>query len=244
MLAKHAWEEAERRITPLLARAPDHPRLLFIKGRLHADRREFAAAASWFERSLAGSPAWIDPRLRLGACYLELERPAAAADVFRDIDELFPEHPAGPSGRALCQLERGRIDLARTLLDEALARDADYPYALRARARVAGLDGDDALEKRLLLRYVVIVPDDPWAHARLGRLHEAAGQPARARRSYRRSFELNPAPDTAERLLALARTAGDQRAVAHWQAHVDGPSDRDGNAVDSIDPAAQFAVPH
>jgi Tfp pilus assembly protein PilF len=208
---------AEAAIDRALAAGYDHPRFHLIRGRLQQERGQSEMAIASYERAVAASPGWVEPRVRLIDLFLELGRPAAAESLCTDLERLFPEHPAGPYGRGLCRLRREQIAAARNFLDQSLARDAGYPPALRARASVAGLENDRALQWELLQRYVTQVADDASAWAELGSLAADRGLANDAERYYRRSWELRPAARTATALADLAHQRGDEDMAAYWR---------------------------
>lgn len=220
LIEEGAVEEAGRALDEAVTDGLEHPRVFLLRGRLHLARPRPAAAAEavpWLERAVAAAPSWIDPRLDLAQAFLRLERLAAAEEVYHELDRLFPEHPAGPYGRGWLALLRGHDERARALIAESLERDADYAPALYARSRLAARDGDEALQRAMLQRYLARRPLDARALAELGDLHLAAGRPEDARRAWERSHELRPDPSVARRLADLARARGDDRGVEAWE---------------------------
>jgi len=217
LLEDRAFVRAREELDRALADGLDHPRAHLLHGRLLAQEGDHEAAIRAFDRAIAASPGWPDPYLELARSYLVLDRRAAAASVFDDLDRLFPDHPAGPYGRGVIALQQGRNDDARAQISRALERDPDFAPAMRVRAHFADLDGDDQLRRELLFAYLAEQPSDAAALFDLGALDESLGRLDDARRSFRRSWELTRDADTAARLAELARRRGDDPAAARWR---------------------------
>jgi len=210
--------EARERLTAYFASGGDHPRAHLLAGRLHVAEARWAEAIPHFERAVAGSPRWYEPRHWLAQCYLKLERLGAAESVYDEVDRLMPEAPWGPWGKGMIAWQRGDTARGIALLDEALARDPLHAPSLRTRARLAAVANDAERERNLLERYLVQRPDDADVAFRLGELAAANGRPAEARRRFTDAWELSGDPAAAKRLADLADLAGDPAAARTWRA--------------------------
>lgn len=216
LINRGRYDAAQRELDGALSGGFEHPRAFFLQGTLYLERGDEEAAIPFLEKTIAASPRWAEPRLRLASAYLALDRLAAAESVFRDIDTLLPWHPAGAYGMGWVMLLRGKDDRARELLDESLERDRRYAPALKARAALAKKDGDDALRERLLEAYVAIVPQDAEAYEQLGHIAETRGLLETADRRFRRAYALGPNRKRARLIADLAKRRGDAQAANLW----------------------------
>jgi len=211
--------EVRARLAQYFAGGGDHPRAHLLAGRLLFGEGRWAEAVPHFDRAVAGSPRWFEPRHWLAQSYLKLDRPAAAEGVYQEVDRLLPEAPWGPWGMGAIAWQRGDTARGIALLDEALRRDAQHAPSLRTRANLAGIANDAERERDLLERYLVQRPDDAEATFRLGELAAAAARPNEARRRFTDAWELSGDPAAAKRLAELAERAGDAASARAWRAH-------------------------
>lgn len=214
--------ECRKRLAEYFAQGGDHPRAHELNGRLLALDRQFEGAIAAFNRAVAGSPRWIQPRLALADCYVELDRLGAAASVYAELDRLMPQAPWGPWGQGLIAARAERRDQAIAFLDEALRRDADHPPSLRLRAWVAIQEGDAGFAEALLLRYTAQVTDDPVAWTQLGDLAETGNRLIDAETHLGRAYDLAPSPKLARRIAQICERRGDLATAAAWTARAGG----------------------
>lgn len=225
LLARGEVQEARARLQQALDDGIEHPRAFHLMGRLLArdgSRQAQVAAIPWYQRAIAASPSWPDPRIDLLQAYLEDGRLDAAHSVCEDLDRLFPEAAAGAYGRAVVAGLRGDIPAARAAYHEALERDSDYIPALRGYARLQQQQGEDQSYRRLIDRLMALVPATPGLLRERARLHEQDGRLADARRDLEYAYRLQADPTIARHLYDLARQQGDQAAADRWLARTQG----------------------
>lgn len=210
--------EVRTRLAAYFADGGDHPRAHLIAGRLLYGEGEWAQAVPHFQRAVAGSPRWYEPRHWLAQSYLKLDRPAAAESVYEEVDRLLPDAPWGPWGMGTVAWQRGDTERGIALLDEALRRDPNHAPTLRTRAAIAAIGNDAERERDLLERYLVQRPEDGEAAFRLGELAAANGRPDEARRRFTDAWELSGDPAAAKRLAEAAERDGDHAAARAWRA--------------------------
>jgi uncharacterized protein HemY len=209
--------EARERLAAYLDGGGDHPRAHLLAGRFLFDEGSWAEAVPHFERAVAGSPLWYEPRHWLAQSFLKLDRPASAEGVYQEVDRLMPEAPWGPWGMGAIAWQRGDTERALGLLDEALRRDPEHAPSLRTRAGIAAIGNDAERERDLLERFLVQRPDDAEATFRLGELAAAAGRATEARRRFTDAWEMSGDPNAAKRLVDLCERAGDPAAARLWR---------------------------
>jgi tetratricopeptide (TPR) repeat protein len=210
------FDQARAKLDALFAKGCRHPQAMIIEAKLAYRQGDFEQAIPWCDRALEASPLWVEPRVLMAQSYLKLKRYAAAASSFEDIDRIAPDSPWGPYGMGVIAAMRGDAGTASKELDRALARDGKHAPSLEARAGVARMQQDRALEEKLLQRYVVEEPLDAFAIERLGELARASDRLEDARRAFERSYELARLPDSAKQLAELARQRGDEADERLW----------------------------
>ncbi len=211
------FDKARTALDELLAAGCHHPQALFLRAKLANQAGDLKATVAWCEKTLQESSGWGEPRVLLAKTFLKLERPAAAGSVFADLDRMAPKSPWGPWGLGQVAIHEGNFAVAIKHFDLALERDPDHLPSLETRADLAAQAGDRAGESRFLVRLVVLAPEAPGLHRRIGELAEEDGRLEDARRSFERAFELEPRPETAKRLASLAERRGDQPAARRWR---------------------------
>lgn len=211
------YDKARAKLTELVDGGCHHPQAFFLQGQLHYQQGELESAIPWFERAIAGSSYWVEPRVALAQSYIRLKRLAAAESVFKDIDRLAPEVAWGPYGMGAITLMRGDFARATPLIDEALRRNPRHAQSLRLRANLAERARDQDLEERLLGRYLTEDPGAAWAYVRLGELATNVSRLTEAEHLFLRAYELEPLSSTARRLAELAQRRDDTVAARRWQ---------------------------
>jgi tetratricopeptide (TPR) repeat protein len=134
--------------TMAVARQRVDDRLAGADAALQAGR--YADAAGEYEAWLQAHPDSEQVLYALGVCYIQLGRPAYAADALRRYVRLVPASSRGHALLGLSLLDGAATAAARTALEKALALDPREPLAVETRARVALLDGEPATAVRLL----------------------------------------------------------------------------------------------
>lgn len=190
---------------------------------------------------------WVNGGVHLGLARttLELGDPESALEHAERAVTRCAEHESRATAARIVQvwahLERGDLDRARAVADDAVDRAADLGPEQQARAdaalgRVLVETGD--VEAGLArVRDAVDAPLDPYVEGRLnGRYADAlrtAGRPDEALAAFERAVDCFAAVEatgrmreTAAEALDLAATLGDDSSVARFEARLD--RDRDG----------------
>ncbi len=133
-----------------------------------------------------------------------------AAGAVAEFERVYGERPAPRDAVLYASLLRqaGRLDRARAVLGEVLAREPRNIDALYALALLEQIEGHDAEDRALLERILAIDPDQPDAAADLGDAKRLAGDRAGARDLFARALWRDPGQRTA--LLGLGRLAFDE----------------------------------
>ncbi len=211
------FDQAREQCAALLAGGSRHPVVLLYKAELTSQAGDDAGAIPWYEQAIAASPRWPEPRVRLAATYLDLQRYANADAIYADIERIVPESPWGPYGRGIVAARRNDLAASARWCDIALDRDPEHQPALSLRARLAQQAGDTVHEAPLLHRLTTLDPNAGWAYTRLGEIAVTDRRPSDAQRYYTRAWDLDRDPATARALADLAQADGDTPAATTWR---------------------------
>lgn len=196
-----------------------HPMAFFLQGLIHfnADTRErYAQSISWFEKAIATSPQWLEPRLFLARACLKDQRLQRARQMFTEIDLLAAHSAVGPYGLALIASLNGKNEQAIEYCDQALRRNEWHEAALLLRAQLAGQQNNSNQQRHYYQRLVNINPEQAEAHYALGEISLNSSRLADAQRSFERSYQLHPSERTARQLADLAVQRNDESARQMW----------------------------
>jgi tetratricopeptide (TPR) repeat protein len=189
ILREQRWPEAEVELGVCLARRPDSPWLLSLRGVAYGEMRDFDRAEDDFEKALAHSD---DPAIRAAVLSnrsttrLLQGRDDGAERDLRDAIGLQPNAHKLHVNLALLLERRGDRDGAVQQLDEAIARRPNNPALYSERARLHAEVGDRAAARRDFEQVIVREPpggnSDRLAAARveLAHLKHLAGEDAAA----------------------------------------------------------------
>lgn len=217
LLRQGLFSQAQEAVDTALADGHRHPRLWYLKGRVSMANEAYEEALEHLNAAINAAPRWPQPRLMQAQAYLALQRTSSAQASFRSLQELFPHHPAGPYGRGYVAMLREDYSTAQAAFSEALERDEHFAPAIAARAHIARMQGDRALERRLLHRYRGLEPQVASIHRRLAELDAEDGLLESAQRGFERAYRLQPSAQTARELADLARQKEDAERATYWQ---------------------------
>ena len=225
-------QRAQDALQAALASGYEHPMAHFLQGRIYCaagTREGYAQSIPYFEKAIAASPAWIEPRLLLAQSCIRDGRHVRARQLFEEINRLQPHSATGPYGLGLIAALDGKNEEAITQLDESLSRNPDFGPALLKRA---SLSRDTQQQRHYYERYIAVDPMHAGAHAEIGGIYQKLGRSSDAWRAFERSYELAPNPETARRLAELAANKGDLELRNRWQKKAGmGTSEHDGNTA-------------
>lgn len=143
-----------------LARDPDNPRALELRGRTYVTGKGVARGAEDYRRVLELDPGRTDTRRRLAIALLDLGGYPEAADHLGVLLRDAPGDPEATAMLARCYNFIGRRAEGRALLDAALERHPDDGLCLRTRGQIALHDDQKPEAERWLRRAVAVWPQD------------------------------------------------------------------------------------
>jgi tetratricopeptide (TPR) repeat protein len=126
-IAQLSSEEGLHELGVLLDKFPDDARLLFLRGSLHADVRDYEAAATDFGRSVEKDPAFHIARFQYGLLLLCLDRTERARQVWEPLDALNDDDCLLLFKRGLCALIDGDVERGVATLQAGQRANAAFP---------------------------------------------------------------------------------------------------------------------
>ncbi len=184
--------EATATLDAALARAPDDPGLLLVKGATEIRAGRTAEARKAFERAAAKDPAgWEAPLAlaRLAAADGNLE---GAETLLRTAAEKGPAEPEVLAAQGALAFVRGDGSAAEAFYGKALAADPRNAPALSGMARLAMARGDLAGARAFAEKAVASDPGSAEAQLALGWALWRAGEPEPARKALETALALDP----------------------------------------------------
>ncbi len=124
-LTQERYAEAIAQLKPLLEREEHHPLVDFYRGLIAQTQEDYAAACTWFERSVAQDdslyPGWVN----LALCRFQMQEYATAAQAFaRSYALAEPPEPQWRYNAALAWYQAGELTRAQELMLQLLE---DFP---------------------------------------------------------------------------------------------------------------------
>ena len=157
---------------------PKDGRALRLIGLMYKDMQKIDEAVPAYEESLKRDPNpsdAADVRLELAECLLAKARPN---DVIRILES--DHSPSAEAFRAEALIQRGQVDEATALLDEALKANPDHNVLRRLRAERYRFANNPAAGARLLEDVVIKNPSDFRSREQLALCYGAIGKTSEA----------------------------------------------------------------
>jgi len=107
--------------------APDHPRVIAMRGRLHMARGELVQAEADMRASLAADPDAGDVLLDLARVYGTMSQTRAAVRTYNYLIKVHPECALCVNSFGVFEMQTGRLEHARQLFERANVLDPSYP---------------------------------------------------------------------------------------------------------------------
>ncbi len=212
--ATRRWREgdsaaAEELIDRVLAEDPANANAIFLRGVMAYERGD-AAAARYFEHSVAAAPQHVSAHLNLGIVYREFGRLDEAERCFRRALNFAPELPAAHFSLGNLLLARGAAEEAIAAFEAVLAADPGHTAArnnLALALRASGRTDAAAAEYEKML---TLDRNNVDALINLAALRNEQGRYAEAAEHAARALDLVPDAHEAANNLAVALLAEGQ----------------------------------
>ncbi len=181
LLRSYRLKEAERVLNRWDAVSPDSAPARLFRGLLADYRGQNAEAVAAFREALRLDPELDEARLRMADVLLEMGNAREATPHLQYLRGRMPENLAVLVALGRAHDALGEQAEAEQVLDAVLARDPNYPAALRERARLAVRAGEADRAVELLERAVRGEAGDFQANFLLARVLRESGQVDRAK---------------------------------------------------------------
>jgi tetratricopeptide (TPR) repeat protein len=175
-LATFQFNEARTYAEAILERQPDHANALWLRGRAWVRLQQEEKAREDFERAADAEPEAFEIRVSLAELLHKLGYVREAIPHYERLLERRPDDERVIVALAHCWQEQARLDDARELLDNLLARHQDCLAALVERGRLALRMGQAEDAERWLKRAIELRPDHADANFVLALCLQAQGK--------------------------------------------------------------------
>jgi spermidine synthase len=209
-------DAAAQVLESLAAAYPDRvaPRVALSRLRMSTGAVEAAlAAASEASRIEPTQVAAFD---QLASIYADLADIDALASVVSDMKQRFPQDAATWYYTAALAFMRGQMDEARTIVERAIALDANRAAAFNMLGAVYATQGATEPARAALRRALAIEPRDLATYENLAQLEMSVGNASAAARFYAEALIVDPRSASARNGLARARAAAQSAVRRPW----------------------------
>jgi tetratricopeptide (TPR) repeat protein len=191
-LSQKGFDRADELLTKALNLDPRNPDAFAAKGKLFLSRAKPDSAIVYYGKSLEINPNSLLARINLGVAYLQLKRPADAAQVLRQAVALSPD--AAPPhiylGQAMVMSDSLNAGLAE--YKRAMEIDAKSGAALRGAGYIYLKRADYAQAETVLTRATEVDPKNADGWASLGSAQAGLRKIDAGIKSFERALELSP----------------------------------------------------
>ncbi len=182
--------EAYDCLTQWLAREPNQPQALYLRGLVREGLQQLSQAGADYRRAVELAPEHYFARKRLAEYQLFSHQANEAAEHFERLLQEEPDSPELRFGLARCRREQGDHEAAREILDRLLDEQKPRFAWLMERARLAQAETDHAAAEKWFRRAHEHDPHDPDVCYALAACLSRRGQKEEARRLRQRGKEI------------------------------------------------------
>jgi tetratricopeptide (TPR) repeat protein len=201
-IRSYRYLDASNYLLQWLEAQPDHVQALYLRGTLRQQVGSAEPAAEDFQKVVDLDPERDDARRRLGRCLLKASRFEDALSHLEHLRKTLPHDNELLVDIARCQLELGRRDEARALLEGILEENSAYGPALQERGRLALREGRPAEAEEWLRKAVRATPQDYYANWALYEALRQQGKTAEAQEQLETARKIQ---DRMERIGAISQ---------------------------------------
>lgn len=183
--------EAEKLVRKALELAPGSPDSQLAIGRLFYVKKNYLEAESSFLKAIALAPAMLAPLLDLAELDMNaLNKPGKAADLFRQVISLKPDHAGAYFGLGNAYFALKNYPEAILSLNKASSLAADNPMPKIVLSQVYSARGDNTAAILALKDAARLAPKMPDIPLKLGMLYQQAQQWSEAYAAYETTLKL------------------------------------------------------
>lgn len=179
------FDKALRLIDGALARFPERPDYLVLKGRIHLETHRLELAMDLFEKAWTHDEKRADAHYFAGIIYQRWSDHERAAGSYRAAFEIDSTNPQYLLASAEALIACGRYHDAQQLIEPRLAQFEHNAALRQLLGQIALLQGRPVDAARLFSQARLINPDDPMILEELVRAHFAAGDYANCHHTLR-----------------------------------------------------------
>lgn len=169
------FDKAIRLIDGALARFPERPDYLVLKGRIHLETHRLELAMSLFEQAADADPTRADPHYYAGIIHQRWSDHPGAAERYRRAFDLEPTNPQYLLAAAEALIASQRYAEAWNLVQPRLAQFEHNAALRQLLGQIALLQNRPADAAELFAQARRLNPDDPMLQEELIRAYFAAG---------------------------------------------------------------------
>jgi tetratricopeptide (TPR) repeat protein len=173
-----AWVGSD--IGDALATGRDQAETWLLKGELELSRADYESARASFEKAREMAPGDVYALSGLVRTLLAAQDVDAVAGLVAELEQRFPDDPAGSYVMARYYWESADYERARSALEVVLDHDPYHPMTLLLLGEVQQALGEHEQALRNLGRFHRMQPDNLQGRKKLARAYIENGQPGRA----------------------------------------------------------------
>jgi predicted Zn-dependent protease len=193
LISRGQLSEAETRLDALASQQPEPAGVERMRGMIHYQRNEFAAANSAFEKAIVQDPKDLQATQMRGVTLYRMGQPAAAIPLLeRANTPIASENADGTYVLAVCYLDVHRYDDARRIFAQQYKLPADSAASYLFMGRMLLRRNYPVESEKMTRKALELEPKLPLAHLLLGQLALSRSQAAEAVVEFEAERKINP----------------------------------------------------
>jgi protein O-mannosyl-transferase len=200
------WQSTATMMNHDLAIDPHSDTAYNNRGMMELGNKQYAAAISDFQNSIACLPSNDQAMVNLGKAYVETGRPADALAELRAAVAINPDNATALSDMGSILLDMGRVADGLSVLQRSCLLDPDDPILRYNYAYSLSIAGHGPLAIQNYQEAISMAPGMPQAHIGLGVAFANAGDIPNAMRQFEIALILDPSNKDAANDLTMAKS--------------------------------------
>jgi predicted Zn-dependent protease len=193
LISRGQLSEAEMQLDSLASQQPEPAGVERMRGMIHYQRNEFAAANSAFESAIAQDPKDLQATQMRGVTLYRMGQPAAAIPLLeRANSTIASDNADGTYVLAVCYLDVHRYDDARRIFAQQYKLPADSAASYLFMGRMLLRRNYPVESEQMTRKALELEPRLPLAHLLLGQLALSRSQAAEAVVEFEAERKINP----------------------------------------------------
>jgi predicted Zn-dependent protease len=193
LISRGQLSEAETRLDALAGQQPEPAGVERMRGMIHYQHNEFAAANSSFEKAIEQDPKDLQATQMRGVTLYRMGQPAAAIPLLeRANTPIASDNADGTYVLAVCYLDVHRYDDARRIFAQQYKLPADSAASYLFMGRMLLRRNYPVESEQMARKALELEPRLPLAHLLLGQLALSRSQAAEAVAEFEAERKINP----------------------------------------------------